>query len=87
MKRMTASITMTHDDSICEIIKMANNAPSKLSVLQLIRLSRMKLGCALDGLERFEPAPNALEQLHDHADIIAYEVDAFVRSIQQFTGR
>jgi hypothetical protein len=70
-----------------EIIKMANNAPSKLTVLQLIRLSRMKLGYALDQLENFEPAPNALEQLHDHAESIAGEIDALVRSIQQFTGR
>ena len=84
---MTTSITMSHDDSIHEIIKMVNNAPNKLSVFQLIRVSRIKLGCALDQLENFEPAPNALEQLHGHAESIACEIDALIRTTQQFTGR
>jgi hypothetical protein len=84
---MTTSTTVLRDDSIHEITKMVNNAPNKLSVFQLIRVSRIKLGSALERLENFEPSPTALDQLHEHAENIACEIDALVRSIQQFTGR
>ena len=84
---MITSINMSHDDSIHDIIKMANNMSDKLSVLQSVRVSRMKLGCALEQLENFEPGANALEELYDHAENVAAEIDALIRTTQQFMGR
>lgn len=84
---MIASTNMSREDSIHEIIKMVNSPPNKFSVHQSIRVSRMKLGCALDQLENFEPAPSALEQLQDHAEHIAGQIDDLLRTIQQFLGQ
>jgi hypothetical protein len=85
---MITSMTTSREDSIYEIKTMINsNTPNHLSILQLIRLSRIKLGCVLDQLENFEPSPNALEQLHSHAENITCEIDALLRSTQQFLGR
>ena len=84
---MITTINMSHDDSVHDIIKMANNTSDKLLILQTIRVSRMKLGCALEQLENFEPGANALEQLYDHAENVAAEIDALIRTTQQFMGR
>jgi hypothetical protein len=70
-----------------QMIKTIHDAPSKLSVLQSIRMSRIRLGCALEQLENFEPGPGAIEQLHDHAENVAAEIDALIRTTQQFVGR
>jgi hypothetical protein len=84
---MITSVTMSREDSIHEIIKLVNSPPNKFSVLQSIRVARMKLGCALEQLEDFEPAPSALEQLHDHAEHIADQIDDLLRTTHQFLGR
>jgi hypothetical protein len=83
---MANSTPISRDDSIYGIINLVNDAPNILAISRLIRVSRIKLGCALDRLENFEPAPKALGQLNEHAENILGEIDALIESIQQVTN-
>jgi hypothetical protein len=53
------------------------------SILQQIRLSRLKLGSVLERLENFEPGAEAMNQLQDHADGVAIEIQLFIETLRQ----
>jgi hypothetical protein len=65
---------------------MLDNPPNLKTVVQKIRLSRLKLGSLLERFESFEPGQPALEALNNHADSIDFEIDAFVEAACKLMG-
>ncbi len=87
MKQLITSIQAPSGNPVSEIAKMLENVPDKLLLIQRIRLSRLKLGSVLERFESFEPDPSALEQLNEHSDNIALEIDTLIESIRNMMGR
>jgi hypothetical protein len=84
---MTALHMMTSGDCFGAILQMVEQKSDLESVLQQLRLYRLKLGSILDQLETFEPGPEALDQLRFHSDGIGTEVDSLNDIVRQLLGK
>ena len=76
-----------HDEYFGGTVQMAEQKSDLPSVLQQVRIARLKLGNVLDQLETFEPGREALEQLLDLSDCIAADVDSLNDIVRQLMGK
>ena len=83
---MSLAKLMSPGDRLNAITRMVERPTDIQSVIQQIRLSRLKLGSASDRLEHFEPDSNALALLSDHTVNVTLEIDILVETIQQLTS-
>jgi hypothetical protein len=65
---------------------MVERQPDVFTIVQQIRLCRLKLGSVLNRLENFEPGPEALESLRDCSDDVTHEVRVLVETLQRLMG-
>src|SRR5262245_34426371 len=66
---------------------MEERQPDISTIVQQIRLCRLKLGSVLNRLENFEPEPVALELLRDCADDVSNEVRVLVETLQRLMSQ
>lgn len=78
---------LNRDECFGGAVQMEDRHSDLPSLLQQVRMMRLKLGCILDRLEAFEPGREAFEQLLNHTDYIAAEVDSLDETVQQFMGK
>src|SRR4051812_12570991 len=83
---MKTALISTCRASLTAIANMLDNLPSGYLIMQRIRLSRVKLGSALERLESFEPGPVALGELQDHSENIAFQIDSLIQAICELMG-
>jgi hypothetical protein len=76
---------MTLDECLTVISRMMKRRPDVAALQQHLRLSRLRLGSAIEQLESLEARPDAFAQLCCHAESIAVEIEALGESIRQFS--
>jgi hypothetical protein len=84
---MTALNMMTRGDCFGAILQMVEQKNDLDSVLQQLRVFRLRLGSVLDQLETFEPGPEALGQLCCQTDTIGMEMDSLSEIVRQLLGK
>ena len=86
MRMATREIT-SPGESVHDLAKVLGKIPDKHLLMQRIRLSRLKLGSILERLDSFEPGPPELEQLREHSENAAFEIDTLIQAIRKMTRR
>jgi hypothetical protein len=79
----TMTSIASHHTTISKIVPMLDNPPNIQSIVQQVRLSRMKLGSVLERIEAIEPSPVALEELDIHAENVGLEIDALIDTLDK----
>jgi hypothetical protein len=81
MATMASPVTMSN-----KFVPMLDQPVDLRSVVQKVRLSRLKLGSILERLESFERGPAALKELDNYAESLGLEIDVFVDALRKLTS-
>ena len=54
-----------------------------ITIIQQVRLCRMKLGAALNRLEDYKAGSRELEQIREHTDAISDEIQFLINTLQR----
>ena len=65
---------------------MVDRAADVNTLVQQIRLCRLKLGSALNRLESHQPNDAEVERIREHVDDISNEIRLLITSLQRMTG-
>jgi hypothetical protein len=62
---------------------MVDNKTDVETIVQQIRLCRLKLGSALNRLENHQPSHEEMELIRDHTDDISNDIRLLITTLQQ----
>jgi hypothetical protein len=66
---------------------MVNRKTDVDTIVQQIRLCRLKLGSALNRLESYEPSSEEIKRIGEHVDDISNEIQLLIASLQRMTDQ
>jgi len=78
---MDISESMTLEECRHTIARMVERDPDIRSIRRSLHVSRLKLGAAIERIES-GPLPTAPQQIQDHAESVAFEIDALVEAFR-----
>ena len=65
---------------------MVDRTADVTTIVQQIRLCRLKLGSALNRLENYQPNEPEIERIREHVDDISNEIRLLITSLQRMMG-
>jgi hypothetical protein len=66
--------------------QMVDHKTDLETIVQQIRLCRLKLGSALNRLESYQPTPEETELIREHTDDISNDIRLLITALQRMMG-
>jgi hypothetical protein len=83
---MITTNSTIEETSPSAILELMTGQSDRQSLLQYLRLARLKLGSAIERLETYEACPDAVPLLSEQCEYVAFQVDSILETIHRATG-